>query len=148
MLHCYETMSALFIFLLFFSFLLESTVTSLPLVLDMIIVLYIFQRKSWVFWAAFISGLLLDTVSLNPLGRTSIFFLIFLFIASLYEKKFEISSSYFVLIYSFLGSLIFLWMFGGNSIILQSVISSLATLLIFTLFKSSVFNFKRDNRQN
>lgn len=112
----------------------EGAVISLPLVLDFILVYYIFERKAWIFALAFILGLILDIFHLRLLGLTSIFFVVFIFIITLYERKFEIKTTAFVLFFSFIGSLIFLFIFGYNYVLLQSIVSSLIAVVLFKVF--------------
>lgn len=124
-------MTRLLLLLLFAVFVLEVSVTTIPLVLDVLLILSILERKPWVFLAAFILGLLLDVSAVRVLGQSSLFFVIFLFLVSLYERKFETTSSYFVLFLSFFGSLVFLLVFGYNFAFWQAVVSSLLSFLLF-----------------
>ncbi|MDO8658442.1 MAG: hypothetical protein Q7K55_06880 [Candidatus Levybacteria bacterium] len=112
----------------------EGAVISVPLVLDFILVYYVFERKAWIFALAFILGLILDIFHLRLLGATSIFFAVFIFIITLYERKFEIKTTAFVLFFSFIGSLIFLFIFKYNYVLQQALISSLIAILIFKIF--------------
>ena len=123
------------VILLFIAMIIESSIASIPLVLDIIIILYIFEKKSWIFVATFVSGLFLDVLLVRVLGQTSLFFVIFLFILSLYERKFETSSIYFALFSSFLGSLIFLILAKENFIFQNSIISAIFTVVLFMIFK-------------
>lgn len=109
----------------------EGAVISIPLVLDFILVYYVFERKAWIFTLAFISGLILDIFHLRPLGATSIFFAVFIFIITLYERKFEIKTTAFVLFFSFIGSVIFLFIFEYNYVLLQSIVNSLIAVMLF-----------------
>ncbi|MDP2649478.1 MAG: hypothetical protein Q8P10_01400 [bacterium] len=121
--------------LLFFLVFLEGSITTIPLVLDVLLVLYVLLRSPWIFLAAFLGGLFLDISLVNHPGNTSIFFLVFLLIVNLYERKFEISNVYFILIYSFLGSLIFLKISGYDNIFVQSLLSSIFSVLLFIIMK-------------
>lgn len=120
--------------ILFLAVLLEGAVITLPLALILLLFFYIFNRKFWVFPAAFIFGILLDVVSFRTIGVSSIFFTIFLFVLSLYERKFETLTILFVLFSSFLGSLAFLLIFKYNYVLLQSTASSLIAILMFKIF--------------
>lgn len=124
-------MTRLLLLLFFIAFILEAFVTTIPLVLDILLILYIINRKAWVFLAAFIIGLLLDISAVRVLGQSSIFFITLLFIATLYERKFEITSGYFVFFASFLGSLIYLLIFGFNHAFWQALANSTISLFIF-----------------
>lgn len=99
--------------LLLLALLLEGTLTYLPITLLLLIFLTVQKRGNWIFPTAFFSGLVLDIFYLNPLGLTSLFFLIFLFLIFLYERKFEISSPFFILISSFVGVVSFMFLFRG-----------------------------------
>lgn len=126
--------------LLFLAILVESSITTIPIVLSIILILYIFTKSPWVFLAAFISGLFLDIFSVRTLGQTSLFLITFLFIITLYERKFEIATNYFVLFSSFFGSLIFLIIFGYNYAFPAALASSIFAFLTFRL--SGVFSSK------
>src|SRR5579859_116016 len=99
-------------FLLIIATFLEGTVTTLPLVLICLLCLTIFFRNLYLFIAAFFVGILLDAFALRELGETSIFFLLLIFLILLYQRKYEINSYPFVLIASFVGSLLYLLLFG------------------------------------
>lgn len=121
--------------LLLFAILIEVSKTTIPLVLDIIIILYILERKSWVFAVAVITGLFLDIALVRSLGQSSIFFLGLLFIITLYERKFEITSQFFVLFSSFFASLFFLAVFGYGYILQQALVSSFLSFLLFKVIK-------------
>src|SRR6266705_745987 len=103
----------------------------IPLVFICIFLLSIIKRDSSVFPVAFFAGLLLDLLTVRPLGLTSIFFLCVVLLVLLYQRKYEINSYPFVLTASFLGSLLFLWIFGYGNIFLQSVLSSILAVILF-----------------
>lgn len=117
--------------LLFLSIFLQASITTIPIVLDVLLIFYILKRKPWVFVAAFVSGFFLDLLTVRTLGQSSLFFLIFLFVVSLYERKFEIVSGYFVFFSSFLGSLFFLKISGYDYIFQQALISAIFSTLLF-----------------
>jgi cell shape-determining protein MreD len=119
------------------SFILEGTITTLPLVLISFLILMIFLRAKFLFWLAFVAGIMLDIFLLRPLGLTSLMLIIFLFFVVLYENKFESSTAYFILVVSFLGSLIYLLILGLSSVLIQSVFVAFLTLGIFKLLMHS-----------
>lgn len=125
-------LAATIIFL--FSLFLESSVTTLPLVFLTLLCLAVLTRKEWIFAIAFIAGLALDTLSFRALGQSSLYFIFYIFLVFLYEKKFEISTKYFIFIASFVGSFGFLLLFSYNNAVLQSLISSFIGVLIFSIF--------------
>src|SRR5258708_2181014 len=98
--------------LLFLSVFLEGTVTNLPLVVVCLLCLNILQRDPLIFIYTFLAGIFLDAFALRVLGMTSIYLLIVVFLIFLYQRKYEINTYPFVLIASFLGSLVYLLLFG------------------------------------
>lgn len=125
-------LAAIIIFL--FSLFLESSITTLPLVFLTLLCFAVLTRKEWIFVIAFIAGLALDALSFRALGQSSLYFILYIFLVFLYEKKFEISTKYFIFIASFLGSFGFLIIFSYNNLVLQSLISSIIGVLIFSIF--------------
>jgi len=101
---------------------LEGTVTTLPLVFVLLLLMTIWQRSSIVFIFAFFAGVVLDMLQLQIPGETSLFLLVFLFFVLLYERKYEIDSLPFVAIAAFVGSLLFCGIFGYSSMWAQAVI--------------------------
>ena len=93
-------------------------------------------KQNWLFAAAFILGLLFDILSFKTIGISSAFLCVFLFLVLLYQSKFEITTGYFVLISSFLGSILFLFIQGyTHMILIQAVTSSIIALSIFEILK-------------
>lgn len=124
-------LTATIIFLL--SLFLESSVTTLPLVFLTLLCLAVLTSKEWIFVIAFIAGVLLDALSFRTLGQSSLYFILYIFLVFLYERKFEISTKYFIFIASFLGSFGFLIIFSYNNPVLQSLMSSIIGVLIFSI---------------
>lgn len=133
-------------FILLIMVLIEATFITIPLVLIFLINFLVIEKKSWVFPAAFCFGLMLDILTLRYLGSTSLFFVTFLFIINLYERKFETSNLFFVLFASFVGSFFYLTIFGIRLAFSQSVIASITGFLIFYLMtlisKREAMDFK------
>lgn len=125
-------LAAIIIFL--FSLFLESSITTLPLVFLTLLCFAVLTRKEWIFVIAFIAGLAVDALSFRALGQSSLYFILYIFLVFLYERKFEISTKYFIFIASFLGSFGFLIIFSYNNLVLQSLISSIIGVLIFSIF--------------
>lgn len=121
-------------------FFLELVLTSVPLIFIMLLNLFIFSKKEWVFILAFITGIFFDILSLRSLGYTSMFYISSLFLVSLYERKFETSTIYFIFIMSVILSAVYLILFGGFSI-LESIFSGIVGITIFLLF-----NFLQHNK--
>lgn len=129
--------------LLIISVFLEGTITALPLVFLCLLCLTIVMRDQRIFFIAFFSGIILDAFSLRFIGETSIFFLLATFLIFLYQRKYEINTYPFVLIASFLGSFLFLVIFGYEAAFIQALTSSFIALLLFACIRFS--NLKSQN---
>jgi len=121
----------IFLVFLIFAILLEATVISTPIVLDLLLVFFILERKSRLLVNGFVSGMILDIFRLRVLGLTGIFFIVFILLVFLYEKKFEIATYPFVFFASFLGGVLYLWIFAHNHVFEQSIVSSIIAVLMF-----------------
>jgi cell shape-determining protein MreD len=97
--------------IIFLALFLQASITTVPLLLVIIVLLYIFYRTTWIFFLAFFAGILFDTVSVRPIGLTSIFLLVFLLCVFLYQKKFEIGSYYFIGFMLFVAGIVYAWMY-------------------------------------
>lgn len=127
------------IVLLSLALVLESSVTTIPLVFLSLVSLMVIKRENWIFLYGFLFGALLDLFSFRTLGISSAFFVTFLFLILLYQRKFEIATNYFVLGACFIGSFSFLLLLGFNNlIIVESLVSALIGLLLFIMFKRFV----------
>ena len=132
-----------YIFFLFIiiALFLEGTVTTLPLVFICLVLMTIIMRNLFLFVLAFIAGLFLDAFAIRPIGTASIFLLICILLMILYQRKYEINSYPFVLIATFIGSFVYLLVFGyGNSFILACLSSFLAVIL-FASYRYSIQKF-------
>src|SRR3989344_5539746 len=118
-----------FLLLLFCVVLIESLLTTIPLVLVLLLVLYMIRRNFFVYLIAFLAGVLLDLFSVRTVGFSSLFFISFIFLISLYERKFETMTFPFVIFFSFFGSLAFLVFFGFHSVFWQSVTACVLSVL-------------------
>ena len=124
----------LFVILIFILTLLQASVTTLPLVMLFFLSAAVVAKKTWIFPIAFLTGAVLDVLLLNPLGTTSLFLVIFLFIILLYDKKFDIQTFPFVFLASFIGSLIyFIAILHIPNIFTQAIISAVISTLSFFL---------------
>lgn len=129
-------MKSFAILFLFLAIILEASITTLPFLFLVLLSLTVLFRSNIVFLYAFSFGLLIDLLTLRPLGQTSAILVFLLFLVLLYQRKFEIDTSYFVLAASFFGSLGFLLLVGyTNSLILITFSSALIGLLIFKVLK-------------
>ena len=149
------------IFIIFFIFLwFECTVTTLPLLLIFLTVIMILRRKSFkemesrllsagrqghgsdkgesptlVFALAFFGGLIVDALRVGMIGETSIFLVVWLFLILLYERKYEIATIQFVLVSSFFGSLLYIWIFGYRDMLVQAVAAAVVGVLLFMILR-------------
>lgn len=123
----------LIIFILFCLSIILSSFATIPFSLAVLVVSAVIFRKSWVFFAAFLLGLIIDLFQLRFLGQTALFFVIFVFLVFLYERKFETQTLAFVFFATFSGSLIYLLIFGYNNVLIQSIINAIIGVLFFKL---------------
>ncbi len=121
----------IFLLLLVLAVFLEGSVTTLPFSLILLIVFYCVSKKQETFLIGFIFGLLRDIVDLRLLGVSSLFFVTAIFVAGLYERKFEIQSAPFVFLFSFLGSFLYLLLFGYQNVFPQALVLSLIGVFAF-----------------
>lgn len=126
----------LFFVLFFLLIVILSAITTIPLAIALLVVATVVFKKSWVLFAALGIGLFLDLFLLRPLAQTSLFFVIFVFVIWLYERKFETQTLTFVFISTFLGSLIYMIVFGYNNVLLQSLVSALLGILLLKTLNS------------
>jgi cell shape-determining protein MreD len=126
--------AALIIFLI--ALILETSITTLPLVLATLISVSVIAKKEWLFVLALILGVVLDALQLKTVGISSIFFVILIFLVVLYERKFEISTKPFVFISSFLLSTVYLVILGlTNGLLLQGLFCGIFAVFIFSFLK-------------
>jgi len=125
----------IFFFIFFLAFILETTLTTLPLVLIACLCFAVLHETGWIFFIACFAGILLDALSLRFLGSSSIFFIIFLGLVFLYERKFEIRTIPFTAIAAFIGSFAFLKIFGYQRSIQEAFVGSLTAVLLFLLMQ-------------
>jgi rod shape-determining protein MreD len=124
------------ILLLIIFLILESSITTIPLVFVTLLCITVIYKNNYIFLLAFLFGILIDVLSFNTPGMSSIFFIIFLFLVLIYQRKFEIDTYPFITISSFIGSLIFLFLQGYTSLILfQALINTAFGLIIYYLLK-------------
>lgn len=80
---------------------------------------------------SFLCGLVLDTLTFQALGGRSVFFLLALVAAFLYRRKFEIKNPAFILVFGFLGSLLYAWIFGYDTMFPGAFINAVIGLGLF-----------------
>lgn len=121
------------IFILILTTILEA-ITTIPLVLIALLCLTVIFEKTWIFAVAFFMGLILDLFQLRGLGQTSLYFIIFLIVVLLYEKKFEIKTKPFVFLSTFAGAFFYLLFFGYDYVFIQALVSAVIEVLLFHFF--------------
>lgn len=121
---------SLFLLLIFF-LILEVAVVSFPFILVVLIAATVVLKDYYSFFLAFLFGLLLDILTFQTIGVSSIFFTVLVFLIFSYQKKFEITTNYFVITVCFLASILFSFIFGLSNIIFQSIVSVILGVLIF-----------------
>lgn len=119
------------IFLFILSIIFQSSVTTIPLVLLLLLNIAVVSKKTSVFVLAFFCGLTLDIMLSNYLGETSIFYIVFLAVVFLYERKFDIQTFPFVFISSLVGSFIYLSFYDSRFLLIESFASAFISILFF-----------------
>ena len=129
--------------LLVLALIIESSLSTIPLVLLVLLSATVISKNNFVFFLAFIFGVLLDLMTLKTVGTSSIFFEIFVFLILLYQSKFEITTNNFIIVASFLGSICYLLSFGFTThIIFEPIVSTILGVIIFLIIKHFIFNDK------
>lgn len=124
--------------LVFASVFLQGLVTTVPISLAVVLPAYVLRRDGFVLVLSFMLGVVLDVLTLGTIGATSLFFLGFCLLVTLYERKFEIASLPFVAIVAFVGSVAYTLLFGHDSLLMAAPLSGVATLFAVLLFKLSI----------
>lgn len=132
----------LFLLTLFVGILLEGTITTIPLVFNILLVWFVLSRDNGIFFLSFVCGVLLDSLGVQKIGISSLYFVVALFVIILYEKKFETKTMPFVLLFSFLGSLGYLVLTQQQYILQQAIVSSLISSMIFHVLSKSDPNLR------
>ncbi len=134
-------MKLLLIILLIISLILESSITTIPLILLVLLVSTVVLRDDIIFLLAFIFGIFLDILTFKTVGVSSVFFTFLVFLILIYEKKFEINTPSFIIFSTLLSSILFLIFFQRGNVIIQSLVSTVISLILFAVFKK--LNYKR-----
>ncbi|SRR5258708_15570941 len=116
--------------------LLQGVITTIPLVLLLLLVLYIRTKKEFVIIGAFLSGTVLDIMRIqNHLGATSFFLITVLALVMLYEKKYEIDTIQFTIVSSCLAVISLLLFMQETFNIFFILTSCIIALIIFVFAK-------------
>jgi len=124
--------------LLLVSIFLESTIITVPLTFLIIIFSAVTLKNNEVFILAFLSGLLLDVLTLGTIGLTSAFFVSFVMLIFLYQKKFEIESLSFVSMAALIGSIVYLFLTNSNHLVPESLFATFLMFSSFFIFKKTI----------
>lgn len=134
----------IFAALLLLAIFFEGSVTTLPLTLLILLILTVIRRDEMVFVAAFVAGLLLDVLLLRVWGQTSLFFIIFVFVILLYERKFEIASLPFIIFSTVFGTLSYFLFSQQTQAIFHAFASIPLSALFFVITRRGVLNRKEN----
>ncbi len=116
--------------------LLEGTLTTAPLVINFLIILYVITRRNFVFGLALTLGIFLDLIAVRTIGISSLLFLFFIFLIILYERKFEIQTMQFIFLCSFIATSI-MFIFNYHYLfVFQAFLIAILTTFIFKIFHS------------
>src|SRR3989344_5938217 len=106
-----------FLLFLLLALLIEGSATTLPLTFIVLIVYTILKRDERILIVGFIVGLILDILTLS--------------LVLLYEKKLEITSIYYLVLFSFSGALVNSYLKHSDNLLLISTLSAFIAVLIF-----------------
>jgi len=128
-------MQKILIALVVVSLILEGSITSLPLVLLSLLIFRIAVSDNSGFLMAFLSGIILDIFLVRPVGQSSIYFLIILFLIGMYEKKFEVNSLLFIMLATFTTSLVYFLVFTSPSILIQTIFMTFLSGFLYVVLR-------------
>ncbi len=108
---------------------------SFPFGIIALILLSVFQRKEWVYFAAVGMGFFLDSIFFQTLGESSLFFLLVVGLIFLYRRKFETNHIGFVVLATFFVTSIYQGIFAGLSvsIFLYAAVAAIFGAFVFLL---------------
>jgi cell shape-determining protein MreD len=114
----------------------EGSLTTMPLTLIFLLCLTVMKRHEWILPLAFMSGIILDIFSFRPIGISSLFFITYIFLLLMYQRKYETATLPFVIIAAMMGSILYLIMNRESSILIQGIISTALAGVCFTLYRN------------
>jgi cell shape-determining protein MreD len=134
------------LFLLFgIALIVESSVSSLPLVALFLIIITVWCKSTHILFLAFLSGIILDILLVRNIGVTSMFFLVMIAGMVLYQKKYELRSPFFVIPFSMIASMLYVVIFPVPQPILHVIFSTILAAILFVI--SSLLIQKTNERQ-
>lgn len=114
--------------ILFLCILAEAVLAPFPFTVLFIILISIFRDKN-IDLLAFLSGLILDLLTLRPLGADSIFFMILIYLGGRYRKKIYEGALVYRFLFLMITYVIYNWIFYKSF----NLISFLATIIISSI---------------
>lgn len=121
-------------------FLLQISLLHISLLAGSLVALFAIFHKEWIIFLAFFLGLLVDIVSFQHIGLSSLFFVGLFGVMLLYSRKFEVESLPFVVVFSLAAGITSALLFGGNVFFSILFIVSVAMLFFFVLlFLKNIF---------
>lgn len=117
--------------LLIVAIFVQGNISTIPVVISVLLLMYILYKSAWIFFAAFISGIIIDSATLSQMGVTSMYLVLFVFSIYLYERKFEIQTRQFTILSSFVGGSIYSIVTSGDAFLLHGLWCSIITLALF-----------------
>ena len=118
---------------------LQASILPLNLLLVLILIRASLKPDQQSFYLAFWRGLLLDLAQGNPLGLSSLIFLLASLLLFLYSKKFEASYAPFLAVFVFLVSLLYNWVVVDYLGWQKSLMLAILTFLFSFLWRRFVF---------
>lgn len=124
---------------------LETAVFALPLVLYLLLCLFIIKQNFTTVFIALLAGIIVDALSLRPLGVSSIFYLVCFIIILQYHRKFETATVPFALLAATVGGFMYLILFGSFMLLPQTIMGTIIAAVIYGIFtKTLVYESQKD----
>jgi cell shape-determining protein MreD len=120
---------------------IESSLVAIPFSLIFILLIFINRKDGMVFTIAFLLGIVLDILLIRQVGLTGLFFVVFLFLVSLYDRKYEINTWPFVLLSSFFGAAFYAQLFGTSDVLVTSFVTMIMSVVAFLCMKFLTVRF-------
>lgn len=130
-------MLVIFILLFFLFLFLETSIVAMPLVLLLLIILAALYKELWIFPISFVAGVILDILTFQRVGISSILFLIFFGIFFLYQKRFEVQTIQFVFFFTLVTSFVYYLFSQGKFLPIEAMVSGMIGGTIFLLCRMS-----------
>jgi hypothetical protein len=130
-------MIALLIVLCVVALFLEGSLFAFPLLLSVLVVLLISYRSGWILLLAFLGGIILDVLLFQGIGGRSIYFLGFLLLILLYDKRFEIQTLPFLIGSVILSVTGYLLVFGHRVIVVQEIVAVVVSLALYAITRNA-----------